>query len=223
MGAVNYPGVSYARAQTSTIPIRLVSSDTPATLDEAVTALTTDFTLPEFSDSSSPLVRTGSDKDPQSVNGASVIVSTASILISVGNGIPTFVDLIDTTLTTTAAVDLGSVTSDVTNITANHVKLNVAATTAIQVGVKVVIAGTVNYNGTFFIESIGTTFISIKSAFTAETVNVADTVKSPNVGITVAAGEIYQLNSTEDARNFSFVSAATGVPGTLDIDLKFGG
>jgi len=205
------------QGNTSMNPIRLASTDTPQTLQEGINALTDDTTQ-------RLTINTGNTrKDSQRAIGADVIVSAQSILIAPWRTVPTLADFINTTLTATAVINAVTVVSPITGISANQVTLTPASMTGIQAGMKVIITVTDNYNGTFYVESITATTFNIASAFTAETTSTSDLVKSAAVGITIAAGEIYELSSTEDVVNFRYVSAATGVVGTLDVDLKFGG
>jgi hypothetical protein len=203
-------------AQTSAIPIRLTSTNVPQTLAEGIAALSTDTTQRLSID-------TGSPERAKDLIGGTILVSTNPILISNYGGVPTVVDFISTTLTAVAVADAGSVTSAITGITANQVTLTPASMTGIQAGMKVVITVTDNYNGTFFVESVTSTTFNIASALTAETTSTSDLVKTVNTGIPIASGDSYDLRSTEDIRQFRYVSAVTDVHGTLDIDLTFGG
>jgi len=214
--------VQSLQGNVSMNPIRLTSTDTPRTLAEGIAALTTDFTF--VTKNGFPAINTGNiRKDPQQATGATIIVTANDILIGMGTLVPTFADLIDTTLTATAVIDAGQVKSVVTGITANQVTLTAVSVTGMQVGMKVVITVTDNYNGTRYIESISGSTFNIAAAFVAETTSTSDLIKSPDAGFPVVVGQVYELESTEDVRNFRYVSAATITAGILNIDLRYGG
>jgi len=211
-------------------PLRLVSTDVPQTLAQGIAAAlaTGDNTMPAVTTKGSPSINTSTAANlsvlgEQAATGASVIVSAATILISPWKVVPTFVDLISTTLTAVAVVDAGSIVSNVTGRTQNQVTLTPASMTGIQVGMRLIHSVTTNYAGTFYVESITTTTYNIAAPFVAETTSTSNLVKAVNTGLTIAAGEVYELTSPQDVQNFKYVSAATGVPGTLNIDLKWGG
>lgn len=233
MSKIN-PTISHSSISMNSVV--LTSTDTPQTLSEAIAAALAagDTTMPAVSAKGAPIVNTSTTSNAsvlgdQPATSASVIVSGDSLLIGMYNQVPTVAGVtptIDTTLSAVAITEVDSgddIVSNVTGQSAPQVEMTAASTADMQVGAKIAIVGTTNYDKTFYIESISGSTFRVASAFTAETPAGTETVKSPAFGITVAAGEIYQLSSSEDVKNFKFVSAATSTPSTLTVDLKYGG